>query len=297
MTSKLVTEKTLPSDDIDITLIDTHCHLDDERFNDDRKAVVARAVEAGVRAIINPGTDLRGSRAAIALAERYAPLYAAVGVHPTATDELDDAALDALREMARHPKVVAIGEIGLDYYWPNQSKRDWPCASPETQRAAFRRQLDLAAELGLPVIVHDREAHTDVMTGLEDSPGLLGVLHSFSGDLDLAQWAVELGFYVGITGPVTFKKARELQTVAREIDLDHLLIETDAPYLTPHPYRGQRNAPAHVRLVAQQIAQLRDCDLVDVARHTSQNAHTLFQRLSPAGETSAEADRRFHEDR
>jgi TatD DNase family protein len=264
-------------------LIDTHCHLNFNQFDADREAVVARAVEEGVTAIINPGVDLRGSQAAVALAERYAPVYAAVGIHPTSTDELDEGAIRALRELAGHPKVVAIGEIGLDYYWPNQPDRDWPCASPETQRVAFRRQLDLAAELGLPVIVHDREAHADVMAALEDSrgaQGAVGVLHSFSGDLALAEWAVDLGFYVGITGPVTFKKSKDMQEVARGIDFGRLLIETDAPFLSPHPYRGRRNEPAYVRFVAQAVAELRGCDLARVAQQTTQNAQTLFRRLS-----------------
>lgn len=261
------------------SLIDTHCHLDFNQFIRDREAVVARAVAQGVAAIINPGVDLPSSRAAIALAERYDPVYAAVGIHPTSTDQLDGTALKALRELTQHPKVVAIGEIGLDYYWPNQPDRDWPCASPAAQRAAFRRQLDLAAELGLPVIIHDREAHTDVMIALEDSVGVTGVLHSFSGDLDLAEWAVDLGYYVGITGPVTFKKSHDMQAVARQIDFERLLVETDAPFLTPAPHRGRRNEPAYVRIVAEEIARQRGCDLDEVTRRTGENARTLFRRL------------------
>lgn len=260
-------------------LIDTHCHLNFNQFEEDREHVLARAVEKGVTTIINPGVDLRTSRAAIALAERYEPIFAAVGVHPTSTDELDRAAIDTLRGMARHPKVVAIGEIGLDYYWPNQPNRDWPCASPQTQRTAFRRQLDLAADLDLPVIIHNRQADADVMIGLEDSNGVSGVLHSFSGDLDLAKWAIDLGFYVGISGPVTFNKSENLKTVARQIDLERLLVETDAPFLAPLPHRGRRNEPAFVRIVAQQVAELRGCDLTSVARHTTENARTLFRRL------------------
>ncbi len=261
------------------TIIDTHCHLNFNEFNSDREAVVARALEHGVRTIVNPGVDLPSSRAAIALAERFEPVYAAVGIHPTATDALDASALRELRELAQHPKVIAIGEIGLDYYWPDRPNRDWPCASPETQRAAFRRQLDLAAELGLPVIIHDRLAHADVMIGLEDSRGLTGVLHSFSGDLDLAEWAVDLGFYIGITGPVTFKKSQEMQNVARHIDFKHLLVETDAPFLAPVPHRGRRNEPAYTRIVAQEVARIRECDLASVAHRTSENARALFQRL------------------
>ena len=260
-------------------LIDSHCHLNFHQFSDDCDAVVKRAVDQGVAIIINPGVNLNSSRQAITLAERYEQVYAAVGIHPTATDELDQAALKTLRELAQHPRVVAIGEIGLDYYWPNQPGRNWPCASPETQRRAFRRQLDLAAELGLPVIVHDREAHTDVMIGLGDSRGVTGVLHSFSGDLDLAEWAIDLGFHVGISGPVTYNKNQELRKIARQVEFDRLLIETDAPFLTPSPHRGKRNEPAHVRLVAEEVARQRECDVDSVAQRTSDNAHILFQRL------------------
>jgi TatD DNase family protein len=260
-------------------LIDTHCHLNFTQFNADRETVLTRAGEQGVEIIINPGVDLPSSRAAIALAEQYDGVHAAVGVHPTSTDQLDQSALQELRALSQHPKVVAIGEIGLDYYWPERPDRDWPCASPETQRTAFRRQLDLAGELGLPVIIHDRLAHTDVMVGVGDAHGIIGVLHSFSGDLGLAEWAIDLGYYIGISGPVTFRKSQALKTVAQQIDAERLLIETDAPFLAPSPHRGKRNEPAFVRIVAQEIAQLRGDGLTNVAQRTSENARTLFQRL------------------
>ena len=263
-----------------MTLIDTHCHLNFNQFTQDREAVLDRASDQGVKTIINPGVDLPSSRAAVALAERYDQVFAAVGVHPTSTDQLDQAALRELRELAQHPKVVAIGEIGLDYYWPDQQNRKWPCAPPETQRAAFRRQLDLANELSLPVIVHDRLAHTDVMVGLGDSRGVTGVLHSFSGDLGLAEWAIDLGFFIGVSGPVTFKKSQATKRVARQIDFERLLVETDAPFLAPAPYRGKRNEPAFVTIVAEEVAQLRESDLTRVALRTSENARTLFRRLS-----------------
>jgi TatD DNase family protein len=264
-------------------LIDSHCHLNFNQFDNDRELIVARAFENGVGAIINPGVDLISSRAAIALAEDFEQVYAAVGIHPTSTDELDQQAVRELRELANHPKVVAIGEIGLDYYWPEQPNRKWPCASPETQRKAFRRQLDLAAEVGLPVIVHDRLAHTDVMIALEDSRKVTGVLHSFSGDAELAEWAIELGFCIGISGPVTFKKGQAMKDVARQIDFERLLVETDAPFLAPTPHRGKRNEPAFVRIVAQEVAQIRGCDPTAVAQRSTENAHALFQRL-PAQE-------------
>jgi TatD DNase family protein len=262
-----------------LTFIDTHCHLNFHQFNGDRDAVVTRAIRQGVTTILNPGVNLNSSQAALALAERYDQVYAAIGIHPTSADELDRAALQTLRDMAQHPKVVAIGEIGLDYYWPNQPNRNWPCASPETQRSAFRRQLDLATELSLPVIIHDREAHTDIMIGLEDSRGAKGVLHSFSGDLDLAEWAIDLGYYIGISGPVTFKKSQDTKEVAGQIDFNRLLIETDAPFLAPSPHRGRRNEPAFVRLVAEEVANQRKCDPASVAQRTGQNARALFDRL------------------
>lgn len=269
------------------SLIDTHCHLDFDRFDQDRQTVVERAVEQGIGAIINPGVDLESSRAAVALAEAYSAVYAAVGVHPTSTHELDESAFDELGKLARHPKVVAIGEIGLDYYWPRQSNRNWTCAAPETQRVAFERQLQLAAEMNLPVIVHDREAHADVIAVLEKAQSetvelgqsLKGVLHSFSGDLNLAQQVVDIGFYVGITGPVTFKKSYDMQQVAQHVHWHHVLIETDAPFLTPHPYRGRRNEPAYVRFVAEKIAELRGVDSTDVIKRTWENTQSLFQRL------------------
>ncbi len=256
-------------------LVDTHCHLDFIR--ESPQAVLNRALEAGVRSLINPGADLKSSQAALDLAERFDGVYAAVGVHPHGAKTLDDAALDELRRLAQHPKVVAIGEIGLDYY------RD---RSPRpVQRRAFERQLDLAGELGLPVIVHDRDAHQHVMSGLRRwtsvwrGEGGRGVLHAFSGDVELARKAIRMGFYLGIAGPVTFKNAARLHQVARQIDLNWLLVETDAPYMTPVPHRGKRNEPAYVRFTAEAIARLRGEDVEHVARQTTQNAHRLFTRM------------------
>ncbi|MCP4415871.1 MAG: TatD family hydrolase, partial [Chloroflexi bacterium] len=217
-------------------LIDSHCHLDFERFDEDRDAVVARAAEAGVTQIVVPAIDLANCSTVLALAERYDAVFAAVGVHPNATAGWQDSWIGVLRDLAQHPKVVAIGEIGLDYHWDKSPKA--------VQHRALALQLELAADLDLPVIIHNRESSADVMRLLAESPLVgrenPGVLHSFSADWETAVSALDLGYYLGITGPVTFKKAEELRKIAHKIPTDRLLIETDAPFLTPHPYRGKR---------------------------------------------------------
>jgi TatD DNase family protein len=262
-----------------VELVDSHCHLDQPHFDADRERVIARAAKSGVTRLINPGVDLPSSRAAVALARQYEGIYAAVGVHPHDAKTLDAAALVELKALAQADKSVAMGEIGLDYY-RDLSPRD-------VQRRAFQMQLELAAELGLPVIVHDRDAHKDVLAMLSDWRSLLDaqrstlngkacVLHSFSGDVALAEQAVALGFYIGISGPVTYKNADQTREVARAVPLGQLLIETDAPYLTPQPYRGKRNEPAYVLLVAQTVADARGLTLEQVAAQTSANAAALF---------------------
>jgi TatD DNase family protein len=257
-------------------LIDTHCHLDFPQFDGDRAAVLARARSAGVKALINPGADLASSRRAVALAEAEPIVYAAVGIHPHEAQTLDEAAMATLRELAAHPKVVAIGEIGLDFY-RNLSPRD-------QQQLAFERQLELAAELHLPVIIHCREAQEQVMATLQawvthysaPANAWRGVLHAFSGDQVMAEAAQALGFAVALGGPVTFENARRLHSLVPRLSLDYLLLETDAPYLAPHPYRGQRNEPAWLPLIAEAVAHLRGISVLEVARQTSINATRLF---------------------
>jgi TatD DNase family protein len=253
-------------------LIDTHAHLDFGRFKSDRERVIERAATAGVKAIINVGASLASSQAAVALAEAYPQIYAAVGVHPHDAKTLTGKLLEELRALALHPKVVAIGEIGLDFY-RDLSPRD-------KQRQAFQQQLALASEIGKPVIIHDRDAHSEVMAILrrwiEGDHQPAGVMHCFSGDLAMAQEAIELGFYISIAGPVTFKNARRLRELVRQLPLEKLLVETDCPYLTPHPHRGKRNDPAYVKLVAQEVARVKGLSLEEVARITSDNAQALF---------------------
>ncbi len=258
-------------------LIDTHAHLDFRQFDDDRNAVLDRAWQAGLIAVITIGIDLKTSRAAVALAEAHERVFATVGFHPHDAKTADDAALIELRDLARHSRVVAIGEMGLDFY-RDRSPRD-------VQRRVFRRQLQIAAELGKPVVVHDREAHADTLEILRQwiaesqttFSEYRGVLHCFSGNLALAQAVIELGFFIGVDGPITYRNARKLPDIVKALPLDRLLVETDAPFLTPHPHRGQRNEPAYVRLVAEKIADTKNLPLEEVAQATTANAKALFQ--------------------
>jgi TatD DNase family protein len=257
-------------------LIDTHAHLDFRQFNDDRDAVLARAWQAGVAAIVTIGIDLETSRAAVALADTHERVWATAGFHPHDAKTASAAALTELRELARHPRVVAIGEIGLDFY-RDRSPRD-------VQRRVFEQQLQIAADLGKPVVLHDRQAHAATLdivrqwvTKNQSPFKQRGVLHCFSGDLALAQEAIELGFFIGVDGPITYRNARQLPDIVKALPLDRLLIETDAPFLTPHPHRGKRNEPAYVRLVAEKIADVKNLSLEKVAQATTANARALFQ--------------------
>ncbi len=274
----------LPSDQNQAALpplVDSHCHLDLDQFDADRDAVLARAAAAGLRALINPGIDLAHSRAAIKLAQSIDGVYAAVGIHPTSSSDFTMAHIDALRALAAEEGVVAIGEIGLDFYW-----RDVP---PAIQHEAFEAQLALAAELGLPVIIHSRDANDAVAKVLRKwvagahfrgSPlaqrPFAGVLHAFSGDAALAEEAYSWGFVLGLGGPVTFRNAHALHALAQELRPDRLMLETDAPYLTPHPHRGKRNEPAYVALVCAALAGLTGLAVDEVAARTTAVASTFY---------------------
>jgi TatD DNase family protein len=260
-------------------LIDTHCHLNHRDFADDRTACLARARAAGVGVMVEIGYDLPSSEAAVAAAEREPSLYAAVGVHPHDATSLDDRSLARLAELARSPRVVAIGEIGLDFY-RNLSPRP-------AQEEAFRRQLRLSRELGMPFVLHTRDSEGEVLDLLEaEGPmGVTGVLHCFSAGPEIAARAFALGLYVGLGGVLTFKNARALQETAAALPLDRIVIETDAPYLAPHPYRGKRNEPAYVTLVADQLAALLGRSPAEVAATTTANARALFApRLMGTGQ-------------
>ncbi len=256
-------------------LIDTHVHLDDARYDADREAVIARARETGVSAFVTIGCDLATSHAAVDLAGRYEFIYASVGVHPHETKEIGDHWYDELRRLAQHPKVVAYGEIGLDYHYNH--------SPPKLQRERFREQILLAKELRLPVIIHTREAQTDTIAILkeEQADDVGGVFHCFSGDAQLAQDALDLGFYLSFSGVVTFQNAGPLRGIVKTVPLDRLLIETDCPYLTPVPHRGKRNEPAYVKAVAEKLGELKGTlgpmSLEEIGRVTSANAKRLFK--------------------
>ncbi|NDJ62322.1 MAG: TatD family hydrolase [Chloroflexi bacterium] len=259
-----------------MTLIDTHCHLNLDSYDEDRDQVIARAAEAGVTQVIIPGIDLENNRSGIALSAAHDGIYAAVGVHPNSTAEFSDDDLPVLRELAAAPQVIAIGEIGLDYHWDKSPKI--------SQKTAFQAQLALAAELELPVIIHNREASGDVIALLEawvkslppslkDRPG---VMHSFSGNQNIADRALACGFYLGFTGPITFKKADDLREIAATVPLDRMLLETDGPFLTPTPHRGKRNEPAYIPLIAERLATVKQISLDALAHATTANAERLF---------------------
>jgi TatD DNase family protein len=253
--------------------VDTHCHLDLPQFAADLEAMLARATAVGVGQMVVPAIDLGNLKAVLHLAATHLPIYAAVGVHPNSTNEWQAGWLEVIRAAAAAPNVVAIGEIGLDYYWDKSPKA--------RQQAALAAQLGLAAELDLPVILHNREATADLIPLLAESPlvgrARAGVLHSFSADWAAAAAALEMGFYLGFTGPVTFKKADELREIVRRTPLERILIETDAPYLAPQPHRGKRNEPAYVALVAEAIAAVKGVETAVIAHHTTANARHLFR--------------------
>jgi len=249
-------------------LVDTHAHLDDEAFTADLDAVVARAAAAGVALIVTVGTDPDSSARAVALARRSPQVRAAVGIHPHEAGRHTPEAVAALRDVLRLPEVVAVGETGLDH-----SRDDAP---RDAQAALFRAHLALAAETGHPVIVHCREAHGALLAVLADYPGLCVVMHAFSGSLEVARECLGRGYYLSFAGPVTFPNARGLLEVARLVPHDRLLVETDAPYLTPHPHRGRRNEPAFVRLVLERLAALRGEAVEHLAAAVLANARRVF---------------------
>lgn len=251
-------------------LIDTHAHLSLPQFDQDREAVIKRARDAGIKHIITVGTEAEDCRKAVALAHEHDFISAAVAVHPHDAKTITAETYTLLREFASDKNVVAIGEIGLDFY-RNISPR-------EIQIRRFREQLNLAREVSLPVIIHDREAHQEVVKILQEEKAetVGGVIHCFSGDWEMAKACLDLGFYLSIPGTVTYKKSDEYRKLVRELPLDRILVETDCPFLTPHPFRGKRNEPAHVRYVAETVALIKGMTQEELATITSQNAQNLF---------------------
>ena len=250
-------------------IFDTHAHYDSSAFNPDREAVLAALPEAGVALVVDPGCDLPTSRAALALAEQFPHVYAAVGIHPEDCAGYTDADLDALRQLCRHDKAVAIGEIGLDYYWAENPPREF-------QQQVFRRQLELALELDMPVIIHDREAHGDSLAIVKEYPGLRGVFHCFSGSPEMAAELLKRGWYLGFDGPITYKNAKRAPEVAAMTPLDRILVETDSPYMTPVPFRGKRNDSRYLPYVLEKLAEWKGVTTQEMTDITFANGKRLF---------------------
>ena len=251
-------------------LFDTHAHMDDRAFDEDRAELLASLPGAGLALVMNPGCSLASSYNAVKLANAYDYIYAAVGSHPDVADEVNEDVLEQYRTLVReNPKVKAIGEIGLDYHYEDIPR--------EIQLKAFRMQMELARELGLPAIVHEREAHDDGMKVVHEFPEVTGVFHCYSGSAEMARQLVELGWYIGFTGVLTFKNARKALEVAASIPLDRIVLETDCPYMSPEPFRGKRNDPGKLYRMAEKLAELRGLTVEEVHRITTENGKRLYR--------------------
>ena len=250
-------------------LFDTHAHMDDRAFDTDRDALLSSLPGQGVGLLMNPGCSLQSSRAASELSRRFPFVYAAVGSHPDAADEVGKTVLDEYRRLAReNPKIKAVGEIGLDYHYEDIPR--------EIQKRAFRAQMALAEELRLPVIVHEREAHQDGMDIVSEFPAVTGVFHCYSGSLEMAKWLISRGWYIGFTGVLTFKNARKALEVAAGIPLDRIVLETDCPYMSPEPFRGRRNDPGRLYRMAEALATLRGFSREEIEAVTLENGKRLY---------------------
>ena len=251
-------------------IFDTHAHMDDRAFDQDRDSLLSRLPEEGIALLMNPGCSLTSSQAAVSLSNQYSYIYAAVGSHPDAADEVNDGVLEQYRALCRdNPKVKAIGEIGLDYHYEDIPR--------DIQKRSFRAQMGLARELGLPVIVHEREAHEDGMKIVEEFPSVTGVFHCYSGSLEMAKWLIERGWYIGFGGVLTFKNARKALEVAGNIPLERIVLETDCPYMAPEPFRGRRNDPGKLYRVSEKLAQLRGMTVEEVQAITLENGKALYR--------------------
>ncbi|RFB10965.1 TatD family deoxyribonuclease [Bacillus sp. HNG] len=251
-------------------LIDTHAHLNAIQYQEDLEEVIERALSEGVERIVVVGFDRETITRAIELADQYEFIYATIGWHPVDAIDMTDEDLTWIEELSAHPKVVALGEMGLDYHWDKSPK--------DIQKEVFRKQIALAKKVRLPIIIHNREATADIIEILqeENASEVGGIMHCFTGSIEVAKQCIDMNFYISFGGPVTFKNAKKPKEVAAEIPLDRLLIETDCPYLTPHPFRGKRNEPSYVKYVAEQIAELKGVSFEEIAQKTSDNAMRFF---------------------
>lgn len=250
-------------------LFDTHAHLDDARFDEDREALLRELPQKDIGLLMDPGCSLPSSRAALALAEKHHWIYAAVGSHPDDADQVNDDTMEAYRRLAQSPRVKAIGEIGLDYHYEDIPR--------EVQQETFRKQMALARELDLPVIIHEREAHEDGLRIVSEFPDVTGVFHCFSGSREMAEYLVARGWYIGFTGVLTFKNARRALEAAAAIPLERIVIETDCPYMAPEPFRGRRNNPGYVYRMAEKLAEIRGIPVEEAENATFENGKRLYR--------------------
>lgn len=250
-------------------IFDSHAHYDDDAFNEDREQVLKEIKENGIIGVLNCGASIEGARKSVGLAEEYDFFYAAVGIHPEHADEFSESILEEIKSLANSNKVKAIGEIGLDYYYEENPER-------EVQKDVFRQQMNLAQELGLPVVIHNRDAHEDTLTIMKQFPKVIGVVHCFSGSAEFARECLKLGYYIGFTGVVTFKNAKKIVEVAKEVPLNSMLVETDCPYMAPVPFRGNRNKSDYIPYIIEKLAEIKGIPPEETASITIENTKRLF---------------------
>ena len=251
-------------------IFDSHAHYDDEAFNEEREEILEGLKDKGVIGVLNCGASMEGARMSVELSSKYDFMYSAVGIHPEYADIVNEEVIEELKNLAKFPKVRAIGEIGLDYYYEENPHRD-------VQKAAFKLQMELAKELKLPVVIHDRDAHKDTLDILKEYPEVIGVVHCFSGSVEFAKECLKLGYYIGFTGVITFKNAKKIAEVAREIPMDRILVETDCPYMSPEPHRGKRNQSDYIKYIIEKISQIKGKTIEEIENVTIFNIKTLLK--------------------
>lgn len=251
-------------------IFDSHAHYDDEAFNEDRDKVILGLKDKGVIGVLNCGASMEGARMSVELSNKYDFIYSAVGIHPEHADIVNEKIIDELRKLTQNPKVRAIGEIGLDYYYEENPSRD-------IQKTAFKLQMELAKELKLPVVIHDRDAHKDTLDILKEYPEVIGTVHCFSGSVEFAKECLKLGYYIGFTGVITFKNAKKITEVAMEVPMDRILVETDCPYMAPVPHRGRRNESDHIQYIIEKIAEIKGRTVEEIEEATTFNIKQLLK--------------------
>jgi len=251
-------------------IFDSHAHYDDEAFNEDREKVILGLKNNGIIGVLNCGASMQGAKMSVELSRKYDFIYSAVGIHPEHADTVNENLIEELRNLAKYPKVRAIGEIGLDYYYEENPNRD-------IQKAAFKLQMKLARELELPVVIHDRDAHQDTLDILKEFPEVIGVVHCFSGSVEFAKECLKLGYYIGFTGVITFKNAKKIVEVAKNVPIDRILVETDCPYMAPEPNRGKRNQSDYIKYIIEKLSEIKGKSIEEIENITISNIKYLLK--------------------